>query len=421
MPKQTLIIIGGGIAGLMAARELADRFTVTILESRSRTGGRIHTLPVENASFVIEAGAEFVHGHLPETMQLLKEAGIEPVQVQGKMYRKEKGKWIEQDEMIEEWDELVKKMKSLESDMTMYDFLQRYFAADKYSDLRRHVTAFTEGFDIADVKKVSVLSLYKEWSGEEGENFRIPGGYGKLVNFLQQECERKGCKILTNQTVKQVDWEHDGITAYTMNQKYEAQKAIITIPLSVLKTTALPASINFTPPLDDYIKAADEIGMGTVTKVIFLFRQRFWPEDAGFIFSDEVFPTWWTQLPNDAPMLTGWAGGTKAQQFSGLREEELLEKALHSLAAIFDKPVNELKENLQQSHVFNWQQEQSSLGAYSYDMPGSDLARKVLNFPVAGNIYFAGEALYDGSSPGTVEAALVSGKKVSERIKNAKQ
>jgi monoamine oxidase len=40
----------------------------------------------------------------------------------------------------------------------------------------------------------------------------------------------------------------------------------------------------------------------------------------------------------------------------------------------------------------------------------------VLNTPVEHTVYFAGEALYNGASPGTVEAALSTGKSVAERI-----
>jgi predicted NAD/FAD-dependent oxidoreductase len=43
-------------------------------------------------------------------------------------------------------------------------------------------------------------------------------------------------------------------------------------------------------------------------------------------------------------------------------------------------------------------------------------ARQQLLQPVEGTIWFAGEALYDGIAPGTVEAALTSGQEVAEKI-----
>jgi len=41
MKKETVVVIGAGIAGLLAAKELAASFNVVILEALSRFGGRI--------------------------------------------------------------------------------------------------------------------------------------------------------------------------------------------------------------------------------------------------------------------------------------------------------------------------------------------------------------------------------------------
>lgn len=412
-----MIITGGGAAGLMAAHELIGHYNIILLEARSRLGGRIRSQLLPGSARIMEAGAEFIHGNLPLTMQLLKQAGISYVPVQGAMYRREKGRWEEQEEMIEGWGLLLQRMKKVKADMTMHDFLQQYFAGDEYSDLRRHAVAYTEGFDIADVKEVSVRALYKEWSQEDqDENFRIPAGYGALIRFLQEECEKKGCRIITNSTVRQIDWEANDVTVYTLEEKYQAQKAIITVPVSVLQKAGGKASINFTPPLDTYIKAANEIGMGSVIKIVLRFYRAFWKEDTGFVFSDEMIPTWWTQLPDTSPVLTGWAGATKAKQLSGHSDEEILQVALLSLASVFEKPLDELKENLEESHVFNWQQEKEALGAYCYATPGTAAARQLLNTPVADTIFFAGEGLYEGASAGTVEAALISGKETAAKL-----
>ncbi|MBI5668295.1 MAG: FAD-dependent oxidoreductase [Chloroflexi bacterium] len=56
------LIIGAGMAGLAAARELHDAGeTVIILEARERIGGRIHT-DRTFAGIPVELGAEFIHG-----------------------------------------------------------------------------------------------------------------------------------------------------------------------------------------------------------------------------------------------------------------------------------------------------------------------------------------------------------------------
>ncbi|HKB45942.1 MAG TPA: FAD-dependent oxidoreductase, partial [Chitinophagaceae bacterium] len=142
MEKETVIIVGGGIAGLVATNELANYYNIILIEADERLGGRIHSFREENFSTIIEAGSEFIHGKLKETLRLLKKAGIEYMPVKGRMYRKEKGRWNEQHDFIEGWDELLHKMKNIKNDMTMYDFLEKYYGQEDKSDLRRHAIAF---------------------------------------------------------------------------------------------------------------------------------------------------------------------------------------------------------------------------------------------------------------------------------------
>ena len=74
MITQSIVIVGAGAAGLIAANKLSATFNITVLEARDRIGGRINTLTIQDQ--IIEGGAEFIHGNLPVTLQLLKDAQI---------------------------------------------------------------------------------------------------------------------------------------------------------------------------------------------------------------------------------------------------------------------------------------------------------------------------------------------------------
>src|SRR6476620_4653833 len=182
---KSILIIDAGAAGLMAARGLSsNKQNVTILEANNRIGGRIYTL--HNDAFIkpVEVGAEFIHGSLHLTKQLLKEANIPSSKVKGEMMYIENGERKTQNESDAGWNELIKRMQQLKEDMTVADFLKNYFSDDKYSSLRRSMRGFAEGFDLADISSASVFALRNEWMNEEGEQFRVEGGYQKLVDYL---------------------------------------------------------------------------------------------------------------------------------------------------------------------------------------------------------------------------------------------
>jgi len=414
------IIVGGGVAGLFAARELSKRgYGITILEAADRLGGRIHT--IRNSSFTnpVEKGVEFIHGNLPLTVQLLKEAGIEYRQVRGNMVRISNGDWKTQDDFTLGWDELMEKMNTVRTDMTVDEFLKKNFSDEKYGNLRSSVLRFANGFDLADTSKASVLALREEWMREEDEQYRIPGGFDQLINFLERECLRSGCVINKSSPVTEIRWKEGNAQIATSNQNaFYATKVVVTSSLGSLQSGR---SIIFEPAIDSYFRATKKIGFGTVVKVMLEFKEAFWEKKKkgiGFLFTGEIVPTWWTQLPSPYPLLTGWAGGPQAWELENKDDKTILRLALQSLSNVFQMPIEELNQTLTAAAVANWKNDPNSHGAYSYDLVESAQAKKLLNTPIEGTIFFAGEAFYDGPSPGTVEAALVSAKNVVEKIVN---
>jgi monoamine oxidase len=273
-----IIIVGAGVTGLFTARELsAQGYEITILEASDRLGGRIHT--IHNSSFTqsVEKGVEFIHGDLPLTIQLLEEAQIKYIPVEGKMIRIVNGEWKTQHDFAVGWDELMRKMNEVRNDMTMDEFLEKNFSEEKYKELRKSVLRFAQGFDLADTSKASVLSLREEWMGEEDEQFRIPGGFDQLINYLEKQCLSLGCVIHTSMPAAEIKWKKNKVTVTTSGKQiYHGDKLVVTTSLGLLQKE--PPNINFQPTIDQYFEAAKKIGFGTVVKVVLEFKKPFWEE-----------------------------------------------------------------------------------------------------------------------------------------------
>lgn len=419
--QQTVIIIGAGVAGLMAAKELSGRYKVIILEADAITGGRIKTIKNDVFLHPVEAGAEFIHGDLPLTLSLMKEAGIRYHPIGGEMMRVTGDDWKEQEDMTIGWDEVMEKMESLQEDMTIADFLQRYFGEEKYKGVRLSVQRFAEGFDLADINKASVLSLRSEWEHEDEQQSRTEGGYGQLVDYLEQQCRQKGCIIHTSCIVKKIHWQHGMVKVVSVNGKtFQGHKVIVTVPLGVLQVADDHAcAISFDPAITSYKEAARQMGYGSVIKIMLQFREPFWnkkKKNIGFVLSSQPVPTWWTQLPSTWPLLTGWLGGAQVNNWEDKSGKAILDASLQSLSSIFEIPLQEVQRLLSASYIIDWSDVPFSLGAYSYNTLQSASAARLLNTPIDDTVFFAGEAVYQGPYPGTVEAALASGVLVGERL-----
>jgi len=413
-----IIIVGAGAAGLMAAKELSGKgYNVIVLEAASQAGGRMHTITEDGFDMPVETGAEFIHGKVKLTLSLLKEAGIPYTAVEGDMIPVRNGKWHEHENMDAHWNEFMRKLKSLKEDVTVQHFLDEHFNEPQYASLRKAVQRYAEGYDLADIGDAAVLALAKEWSHEQEEQYRIEGGYIKLTQYLYDCCIRQHVVFQFSTRVTNISCSENAVTVFAEGKTFTANKVIVTVSAGVLQS----GDILFSPDNEAYKQAIQQLGFGTVIKILLQFKTNFWQayaDDIGFILSDEAIPTWWTQLPSTSAMLTGWLGGPKAMSAEYATEEQVLQLSLQSLSNIFSRPVQWIAEQLTHSRICYWKNNPYVKGGYSYNTLSSDTAKKTLSTPYLCTLYFAGEALYTGDEQGTVEAALQSGKAVAEQIMN---
>jgi monoamine oxidase len=425
--QSDILIIGAGMAGLTAARTLAQAGRrVTLLEASPRVGGRIHTL--REANEIIELGAEFIHGKPPELWSLLEEANLETYELDGSTLTFEDGRLQSRDEEEESTPILEKIEDKLETltgpDLTFAEYLAQNPIPE---DRRQAAIGYVEGFNAADHRIISAVALGLQQAAEEAIEsdrlFRIREGYDRLPQFLAQKFIEAGGTLILNTLVERVDWtpSHVRIQAQANGQSvtYEAAKAIITLPLGVLQQQSVAFS-----PTPDALHEAERLRMGHVRRFTLVFREPFWKrlqpaalEQLSFLLSfGSMPPVWWTSHPAPGNTLTGWVGGPRSEAFANLTSDQLAEAACKALAQIFSLTPTEIRGQLLSCHTHDWQHDALTFGAYSYIAAGALDACSKMTLPADNTLYFAGEHTDTTGHWGTVHAAIRSGHRAAQQL-----
>jgi monoamine oxidase len=436
----SVLIIGAGAAGLAAARDLAAAgLSVTIIEARDRIGGRVHTVRDESLNLPIELGAEFVHGKHPALIELLDSSRTPFSDVTERHWFFEDGVISHSNEFWNKLTALFDLMSKEKPDQTFARFLDSLPNDPETLRAKAVATRYVQGFHAADIRHAGVHGLIAANEAEDQvgghHSFRVPAGYEALLQRLDEEAKEHGAMLHLNAVVREIHWGRNKVevscAAGERQQRFAASRAVITLPLGVLQEKSkTKASVRFVPVLpDEKQRAISDISMGHVVRIVLVFRERFWEgldlpgtgaqEDLsqlGFIHCPEAaIPTWWSLLPLRAPVLVGWAGGTRAEKIADMSEAECVSEAVSSLKKIFGVSETSLRKLLLQSYLHNWNQDPFSRGAYAY-LPVDGLEKQQeLARPLQNTIFFAGEATSVGHI-GTVHGALESGQRAAREI-----
>jgi monoamine oxidase len=293
----------------------------------------------------IELGAEFIHGRVPATIELLGAVGKTVLDTSGAHWTAQHGKLQQRTEgLLGSIQQALQQSRALEQpDMAFADFLSTSERYGLSPDAQALAQSFVEGFDAADPKRVSTHFVAQEWASGgmlDSGQFRPQGGYSSLLAALAGDLDREKLRLQLQTMVREVRWTRGEIEVSGTNEAGASQKqssgeaftakamrTIITLPLGVLQAPAAsPGAVRFTPSLTAKHHALGALASGPVLKLGLRFRSAFWEkvdagryEDASFFHSpDTAFPTFWTQLPTRAPLLTAWVGGPKAARLSNL-------------------------------------------------------------------------------------------------------
>jgi monoamine oxidase len=429
MPPDVLIL-GAGVAGLSAAIDLAHAgLAVEIIEGRERVGGRILTQLDPTLNHSVDLGAEFVHGLSPEIWLPLQEHDLDVTEVEGDFWCSSNGK-LAPCRFFRQVEQILGKMDDRSPDQSFLEF-----PGNDHDEAKQHAIAYVSGFNAADPAQVSVHWLVHSRAAEEeiqGDRaFRISGGYQTLLDLLTDDLASRQVPIHLNTKIQEVRWIADQVEVSAASAlgdtTFSAPRALITFPLAVLQSAALGNAIRFDPQLPaEKLRALERLAMGKVVRVTLCFRRRIWEDvvvdgktlaGMSFLFSDDkLFPTWWTQMPDPVPMITGWSPAASAENLNGMSEGRIVQKALEILAGLLHMQISKLQSELASAYFHDWDADPFSLGAYSYVKTEGEGCQQTLGAPINEMLFFAGEATDTSGHNGTVHGAIASGKRAAREI-----
>jgi monoamine oxidase len=432
-------IVGAGVAGLAAMRELEEHGMRTlVLEARERVGGRIFTVRDPRLPQPIELGAEFVHGSAPELEEIADAAELLLYAIEGQRWRARGGRL---ERLHDFWKRLHSVMRHLDgekSDRSFAEFLEDRPGGRGAADARALAHAFVEGFHAADARRISSHALaaggYPGLEVEEQRQLRFGDGYDGVPAWLSGG---HGARIRTGAVVERIEWERGSIRLDVRESEsrisVSARAAIVTVPVGVLLARVdQSGAIEFSPAVPILDRARRSVTMGAVVRVIMLFRERWWTgslraaptnatlESMSFLHGDAGdVKVWWTLHPARSRILVGWSGGPAAQRLSGLSDADVGERAIASLAANLGVTRRRVEGQLEGFWTHDCQEDPYARGAYSYALVGgAEFARKLAR-PVEGTLWFAGEAADAEGRSGTVHGAIGSGRAAARSVVRA--
>jgi monoamine oxidase len=426
-----VVVIGAGVAGLAAARELAGQgCQVLVLEARNRLGGRVATSRSPDWPVSIELGAEFIHGGNRELRKVLRQGRIVPQPADDRHLIFNSGRLRAAGDVWKRIDRILGKIKgSVPAGASMHDFLAQRRHPISSAD-QMLVGGFVEGFEAAPLDRMSASALARG-VGEEAQ-FRLPRGYDEVVAALAADFPTKKVSVLFNRRATRVRWKAGSVEVTSQGDAsgkamlHRAQAAVVTLPLGVwqAKPPAVGA-VEFDPPLVDREDILSRLEMGHALRIILLFRPDFWKEkivaargEFGFIHAAELdIPVWWSLAP--APILVGWMGGPRAQKMGPKSPALILAQALRALRALLGVRADEIRRGLLDVRLHNWSADPFTRGAYSFSNAGLEDAPARLGRPLDRTLFFAGEATAATEELGTVHGAIASGLRAAKELLSA--
>lgn len=447
MQNRSVIVIGAGMAGLSAAHELTKAgWNVTVLEARSRVGGRVHTVRNFSNGLVAEGGAEYINESQHRMIALANEFDLHLGSVG--FWQNQSGDWAAlegkagrmgdtslwgldlEKEYMRVWvalAELGKQVNDPTNPTTAPNAkeLDRQNAESWIQNLNAHplakilfanhirseYTCEPKDFSLLDLARNAAL-FYSDPEASDpayriiGGNDQLPQAIAKRLPDVRMNSVVTSVKLLDEEvmvTYKQADSFHTLHAAY----------AILATPLTTARMIDFEGTLT-----TDHRAMVHGLSYGSVTKVMIEYRTRFWHEHGwnGRLNTDlPVVFTWdaTSHLEGTHGILTAYTGGGPGAALSQLSDSDRIQTAVTTIESIFPGSLN-LIENTQ---TIAWRNEDFTLGSYMAYAPNEVTSHWQSLFSPSGRLYFAGEhaTVYQGFMEGAVESGQRAAKSIIEK------
>lgn len=352
--KPSVVVIGAGLSGLAAARQLLRfGFKVTVLEGRKRAGGRVYTKKMEVGNRVCAAadlGGSVLTGTLGNPLGIVaRQLGslLHKVRDKCPLYSLD-GKPVDHDmdmkveaafnRLLDKASRLRQLMGDVSVDVSLGAALEtfRQVYGDAVNDEEMNLFNWhLANLEYANAGLISKLSL-AFWDQDDpydmgGDHCFLPGGNGRLVQALAENVP-----ILYEKTVHSIRYGSDGVQLIAGSQVFEADMALCTVPLGVLKS----GTIKFIPELPQRkLDGIKRLGFGLLNKVAMLFPHVFWGTDLdtfGHLSDDpsrrgEFFLFYSYATVAGGPLLIALVAGEAAHKFESMPPTDAVTRVLQIL------------------------------------------------------------------------------------------
>lgn len=421
-PPPRVIVIGAGIAGLGAARLLADAGSaVTVLESRTRIGGRIWTSTAW-PDLPVDLGASWIHGVEGNPVTALADAaGARRARTSydaSVMYGQD-GRKLDIDSAYARAEQLFEAARaeagSAPPDLSLAAAIRGSGAwqrapAREQRIVRHYVNSMIEQEYAGDWDEVSAhhFDLDEVFPGDD-ELF--PGGFGPVVEHLA-----RGLDIRTGQRVVAVEQTSAGVQiSLKSGEHLVADRAIVTVPLGTLRA----GEIRFSPALAPARQQAIEtLRMGLLNKCWLRFDRVLWSPKVDWIEWLAPRDGYWSQWlsltrATRQPVLQAFNAGAQAKDLEALDDKATVAAAHDALRSMFGNRFPAPRA----AQVTRWSRDEHAWGAYSFNAVGTtpDTRAALAGADWDGLLQFAGEAC-SSDYFGTTHGALLSGRESATRL-----